>query len=350
MRVLHLPVKPATHLSTTVRALRAIGVDARGIVALAASSVQTHADVEVLTAVPSRRSPRWWLEMLRASPRLRSSLRWADVVHWHMTAALPGHLDVRWVSALGKPGVVEFSGGDIRIPEIESTDNPFYAARGTDYEYLSMETRENSLRNQRRFARAGMQVLLPCESMAAYLDRGLFPSYHRTRQRVILGDYDPLPPDPAKRRPLVVHAATAPVCKGTETVIAAVERLHGRHDFDFIALDRVPRDEALDAMRRADVYVDQFVIGAHGTAAVEAMAFAKPVVCYIKPSMIDRYPRELPIVNASKHTLEERLDALLSDGQERARLGSRGREYVERYHDALRIAGELRGLYAELLA
>ena len=89
-------------------------------------------------------------------------------------------------------------------------------------------------------------------------------------------------------------------------------------------------------------------MGTHGLATLEAMALAKPVICYIKPSMVGQYPPESPIVNANPDTLRPPGDAV-QDGELRRRVGLAGRAYVERYHDARTLAAELEHIYREVL-
>lgn len=79
------------------------------------------------------------------------------------------------------------------------------------------------------------------------------------------------------------------------------------------------------------------------------MALGKPAVCYIKPSLVPRYPQDCPIVNANQDNLAEVLGSLLDDGQRRHDIGRRSRAYVEKYHDAHSIARELVGIYEQLL-
>lgn len=349
MNVLHLPVNVASHLSTTVRGLREIGVDARGFVVYGASPTRDDAGVERLSSAVSRRSLRWWRDALPELTRLIGEIRRADAVHWFMTPALPGAVDLHFAARLGKPSIVEFAGGDIRNPAIESADNSYYAEMRPHYEYRGWETERNSHRTQALFARAGCEALVSCPSLLDYLEPGRFAHVHLVRQRVMVSDFDPRYPDPHERLPLVVHASTAPVGKGTPAVVAAVERLRGRVDFDFVLLDRVPRAEALATIARADVYLDQFVIGSHGSAAVEAMALGKPVVGYVKPSLVERYPADLPIVNASQEDLPHVLEELLRDGPRRHELGVRSRRYAEEHHDAVRLAWQLHEIYVRLL-
>src|SRR5437879_464907 len=128
MKVLHLPYNIASQISTTVRGLKAIGVDARGLVSVGPSDViQAHDDIEILPPPPSlSRSLTWAIKHARRYRKLMSAVAWADVVHWHFgELVLPRGFDLRWTQFLRKPGIAEFWGSDIRVAEIEATDNPY---------------------------------------------------------------------------------------------------------------------------------------------------------------------------------------------------------------------------------
>ena len=349
MRVLHLPLNIASQTSVTVRALRQIGVEARGIIS--SSHVIQSADGLEIVRIASRPMRQRLSDALRHLPRIFAAIRWADVLHWHYgTTALPFRLDLHWATLLRKPGLVEFWGSDIRIPEVEAADNPYYARIGPSYEYSRAESYAGSRRTQELFAKAGAACLISCNSLRPYIQSDLFPRPYFVRQRVWLPDFEPAPPDPARLRLVLAHSPSAPVAKGTPAVLAAVERLKARHNFDLQLIQNVPRAQALQIVRDADIFLDQFVLGGYGMAALEAMALAKPVVLYIKPSLVTQYPPDLPVVNANQDNLAEILEPLLTDGPRRRALGLRGRAYVERYHDASIAAPQLIGIYEELLA
>ncbi len=347
MRVLHLPLNIASQASITVRALRSLGVDARGLV-VSPAIIQSADALEVIR-IASRPLRRRLVDALRHAPHVLAAIRWADVLHWHYgVTALPFRLDLHWARALRRPGLVEFWGSDIRIPEVEAADNPYYARLGADYEYAHAESYLHSRQTQALFARAGVACLLSCHSLRPYLQPDLFPRPYMARQRIWLPDFAPRPPDPHRQRPLLVHSPSAPVAKGTAAVLAAVERLQAQYDFDFRLVQNLPRAEALRLVADADIYLDQFVLGGYGLAALEAMALAKPVVLYVKPSLLAHYPADLPAINANQENLAEALAPLLADGAQRHAVGLRSRAYVERYHDALAIGRQLIGIYEEL--
>jgi glycosyltransferase involved in cell wall biosynthesis len=79
------------------------------------------------------------------------------------------------------------------------------------------------------------------------------------------------------------------------------------------------------------------------------MALGKPVICYMKPFALENHPDDLPIVNANMDNLEAVLADLLRDGEKRYALGRAGRSYIEKYHDASKIAEKLVEIYEGLL-
>ncbi|MGQ0704267.1 MAG: glycosyltransferase [Gemmatimonadales bacterium] len=352
MKVLHLPYNVGSQISVTVRGLRSIGIDARGMVLPALGDfIHSHDDVEVLPEAPELpRRLRWARQHAVRYGRLLGAIRWADILHWHFgSLLLRGGAELRWARLLRKPGVAEFWGSDIRVAEIEADDNPNFAAYAPR-EYLARQTPLHSLETQLPFARAGFACLVSHAAMLRHVRTDLWARVYLVRQRVLLSEYVPRPPDPRRSRPLIVHSPSNPELKGTRFVLAAVEKLRRKYDFTFRLVHGIPRREALAIMSEADVFVDQVITGTHGLATLEAMAFAKPVVCYIKPSMVGEYPQELPIVGANPETLEATLDDLIGDGERRRSLGLAGRAYVERYHDARTLSAELENIYRSLLS
>jgi glycosyltransferase involved in cell wall biosynthesis len=346
VRVLYLPVNIASQLTVAVRALRDLGIEAR---ALAPRGVITSNEwIEHLYEAPRQKSPRWVLAYVRRYSQILRAISWADVIHWACNWAMRDAADVHVARMLKKKRVVEFFGSDIRIPAVEAADNPYYARLIDVHEYQEHESLAISRARQKRFASLGAPVILSCKSLFPYIQRDLFPQVHFIRQRVYLADYTPAFPDPAISRPLIVHSPSAPVIKGTAAVKRAVEQLQPAHAFDFRLLQGVPHTQAKQIVQSCDIFVDQLVLGAHGLAALEAMAYGKPVVCYIKPSMVGQYPPDLPIVNATQETLPEVLARLIEDGAWRQQLGQRGRAYVEKYHDARVLARQLVQLYEGL--
>lgn len=348
MRVLLLPQNIASQISLAVRALNEIGVDATGLASRGV--ITSNEDIRELP-LPEAGRRRGWSRAMRYAAKtaiVLQSIHRADVVHWHYEPALRGGADVAAASIAGKSRLIEFHGSDIRIPELEARDNPYYAQVMAQHECRMSESITNSRRRQEAFARRGVSVVVPCRSLLPYIQRDLFPQVYFVRHLLDVSRYVPRYPERMNCRPVIMHSPSAPIIKGTAAVVNAVDTLSHREIFSFRLLQGMPHSEALRLVSSCDIFVDQLVLGAHGVAALEAMAYGKPVVCYIKPQMVKEYPPDLPIVKATKESLPNVLRSLIRDGELRRRLGQEGRAYVERYHDSHALARQLVSVYEHL--
>jgi glycosyltransferase involved in cell wall biosynthesis len=354
MRILHLPYNIASQIQIVVRALRKAGYEARGMQG-PASVIHSGQELEVLNYSDARRfTPAWFRTSGAAMAKAAAAIIWADVVHYHFggSRALTRDLDLKLLAALQRLRIITFWGTDIRVADIEFQENPFFRRVYPEVpKWAYLATYENSRRIQEPYARAGFHCVLGSESMLAHVDRKLFPEVHLVRGSLDPTEFVPAYPDPERRKPLIIHSPSDPLVKGTKYVLEAVEQLHRRGlQFDFQTLTGVPRHEMLAVMGRCDIYLDQFVAGAYGMVAIEAMAMGKPVLCYIKPSLVQQYPASLPIVNTTVDDLATKLEEVIVDGELRHRLGRLGREFVLEYHDVSKQVVELTALYRRLMA
>ncbi len=150
--------------------------------------------------------------------------------------------------------------------------------------------------------------------------------------------------DEAQAEVSVVHAPNHRRLKGTEHVIAAVERLRAEGvPIRLDLLERRPNAEVRQALREADLVVEQ-LIGGYAMFAVEAMASGAPVLSrmgWLAPEM--RQHRALaacPIVDVDADSLEDTLRELAGDPARRSALGQACREYVVEHH-SLEAVGAL---------
>ena len=349
MRVLHLGYNIASQLSVSVRALHKIGIPARGIAEVwEGVQMQSHDDVDVLPPIPPSRSLKWASVLVHRAAQIAAAIIWADVLHWHFGHVfLPRHLDLRWTRLLHKPGVAEFWGSDIRTSETDAIDNPYFSYLPEGYR--AERSVGKSVQTQARFAALGFECVIPALDFVPYIRKDLFPAVHFVRQRLLLEELTPAYPDPRRRRIVIAHSPSSPLLKGTSFVLAAVDALSREYDIELSLIHKVPHAEALQRVAMADIFIDQMLLGGPGLAALEAMALGKPVICYIKPSMVGQYPLEMPIVNASIDVLAGTLQGLVEDGVRRHQLGRAGRAYVEKYHDAVALARQLESIYRGLL-
>ncbi len=349
MKILFIPFNIASKASITIDALNKIeGVEARGL--FLGSDIRQTVGENVTRLEPAtfiHNPAKWVSHQAKKAYHFRKMIRWADVIHWIWDSAYSMQLDLKYAAFLKKPGIIEWSGSDIRNREMAEKLNP-YMKRIYDngYEYTEIETLERSNRIQERFAKLRFYPLTTPE-MGLYVRKDLFPKTYITLHRLNVKDFVPI--DTVNPKPVIVHAPTRRIAKGSDYILKAVEELKQELDFDFKLLEHMPRHEAMKQVQQCDIFIDQLMLGSHGLSSCEAMSFGKPVLCYIMPAVYENgLPAECPIVNVTIETIKDELRKLIANPALRKELGKRGREYALKYHDADVIARRFVEIYSEV--
>ena len=153
----------------------------------------------------------------------------------------------------------------------------------------------------------------------------------------------------SNERVVILHASNHPKYKGTRFLIETVNRLKEEgHPIEFIQVQGLPNKKAKELYKKADIIAEQFIGGAHGFFAVEAMALGKPVLCYISKSEYLPDWAECPIINTNPDNLYENLVMLIKDKKLREELGRKGRRYVEDVYALEKVGERFDKIYKEL--
>lgn len=153
-------------------------------------------------------------------------------------------------------------------------------------------------------------------------------------------DVEKLQPQPPRTEgPIrIAHAANHRGVKGTEFLLDAVARLRREgHEIELDVIEGVSNEVALGRIARADLFVDQLVVG-YALAALEGMALGKVVVSAIERTpdyelfRTYSYLDECPIVPATQRDIYDVLRSLIARRPEWPEIGARSRDYVERRH------------------
>jgi len=161
--------------------------------------------------------------------------------------------------------------------------------------------------------------------------------------------------EPADRNPegpiVVFHAPNHRELKGTRFLLAACEELVAEGEpIELRLVEKVSNSEIRRQMAAADIVADQFIVGWYALFAIEAMAMGKPVLCYLRPDLVELYTLfsfagDCPLVNTPALEIKERLRALVHDASRRRELGVAGRRYVEAHHSLEAVGALLDGIY-----
>ena len=294
---------------TNVQALRRKGIDARLVVF---NTQPAHPEADEDLHLPP--APAWRRQAMqfRALAKLLPS---TDVFHFYFGLTLvPKRIQFPILKAARKKSVFHFVGSDIRG---KSPDELAYGR------------------------------LADAQVVGSYDAARWIPEAEVVPPGIDLSAIEPVPPR-ADGPVRVAHAALSRRRKGTELVVAACEEL----GLELDVIENVRHDEVGPRLARADIVVDQLNSGWYGLFAIEAMAYGKPVVGYIHDEAATRtaaaFGVDLPIVRSTKETLAADLRPLLESAEERRARGAAGRSYVERVHDADKMADRLIDIYSRL--
>jgi hypothetical protein len=348
MEIIHTPSNIASLPSHTIRALNSMNVHSRGLI-YSNSATQNMDGLTIFTSTNLSTLPRLQKKTQWLSALIRASEKPGSVIHWYYGKnILPLWLDVILIGLLKRRGLVEWMGSDIRDPVLESAQNPYYArAYKNGYEYTSAESHQKSRKRQRMFARASFHSAADL-ALHPFIAKDIFPKTYFLPRRLIADDYLPEYPEPTDC-PLILHAPSAPIAKGTEAVISAIEHLKGKYSFRFEVLQNLPRASLLNTLKKGDIVLDQFVLGDYGMLSLEAMALGKPVICFINEPLAKILPPEMPIFNSTQEMLAENIARLLENAKIRRELGMRGRNYIEKFHDMKVVLPNLLQIYTDIL-
>lgn len=335
MNIALLPRNIGSDINYRVKALNEIGLNAKGF-NFQTSNIISSENLNILPQVVNVFNPldrvRNTIEYIKILTRI---VNWADIVHWVYDLTYIPFTDIslefRILRNANKPGVIQWCGSDIRNYKIDREINPYFKKAYDSGEWVYNESDIQSNRCQFNFSKLSY---MPLEfiGMGHYIKPDLFPKRYRIFQ--LLGSEDIIPNIPKlSNKPFkIVHSPSSRGVKGTKYIIEAINALKLKYEIDFVLLENLPRFEALRIVAECDIFIDQLIAGSHGSAAVEAMSFGKPVICYINEVIGKDYPSDLPIINANPDTIYSVLFTLLENRYTLNKIGENSRKYVEKYH------------------
>lgn len=370
LRVLHCPTTTGGNPQSLARAERQIGLKSRSV-AFTQNYLAYPCD-EILWAADT---PLWQQQIL-CWGLLRRARRDFDVVHYNAgCSVLPWSFSSRWArqgslkaaayrtyanacrylerrTLAGKVIAVTFQGDDARQGDYCREHFEISIAGETGDGYY---TAESDARTRQRIAwfdeYADLIYAVNPDLLRVLPKRARFVPY----AHLDIDDWQPVAKEPSAT-PVVLHAPSHRGAKGTRFVVEAVERLKSEGvSLEFVLVENLANAEARKLYERADLLVDQLLAGWYGGLAVEAMALGKPVVCYMRDEdfifLPDEMRADLPLIHATPSTIYAVLrEWLLGRRGEFSARGMLSRAYVERWHDPVRIASEIKADYERIAA
>jgi len=138
----------------------------------------------------------------------------------------------------------------------------------------------------------------------------------------------------------IVHAPTNRGLKGSEYIINAVENLKKKYkNLNFTLVENVDHSKALEIYKKADLFIDQVLIGWYGGVSVEVMKMGIPVAVFIRQEDLVYLPKEMAIdlnnsvININPFNIESELEKVINDRKKLKKTAQLGFQYVNKWHD-----------------
>lgn len=269
---------------------------------------------------------------------------WNKSMYYHLDYSKLTGLDIPLIKARGRRVAYRFTGFDLRLPSWDLERNPH-----SPFKYgLKPIYNEDIVKGFIDFLGEYVDSFIVQDPEMAQFHPGatVIPRALDLTEWAFVG----VKPT---QRPLVVHAPSNDMAKGTPQILAAVEKLHAKKlDFDFRLIKDMAHADARALYAQADVIVDQILIGATGVLTLEAWALGKPVVVNLRRDLFEPFYGEpdLPVVNANPDTIEAALEQVIVDFDLRQDLAVRGRALVERRHDLSNVVDQYVAHYDAMMA
>lgn len=321
---------------TFAQAQRELGSDALSYVINSSPDFKFKADVQTnINTFRNRLLIKW--------NALKFALKF-DVFHFYFGESLTSSQlsDIRFLKSLGKKVFFYFCGCDIRdSKKVISTYK--YSACKFCWPMLCSPHRDRTYHVATRYANA---VFVSTVDLLEFIPGSIWlpPPVN-----LDLLDSNALKIGSRKKESdeiVLVHAPTNRAIKGSDYLIKAVDNLQKKgYKIRLNLIEKMPHNRALEEYLKADIVVDQLLVGWYGQVSMEAMALKKPVICYVREDLQQYVPDGLPLISADVDTIKDVLEDVITHRDRLNDFGKRGRAYVEQYHDARKVAQKALEVY-----
>jgi glycosyltransferase involved in cell wall biosynthesis len=269
-----------------------------------------------------------------------------DIFHFYYgKTLLPKQLDLYIYKLMNKKIVFHYLGNEVQGYKLSVEKYKWTNMQGFmgDNDPIEYDRRINKrIENETKFA--NMQfVCAPCYSE-------FVPNSIVIPLAIDLINYSHVP-QPKNDIIEILHAPTHNAFKGTDYIEGAIEQLKKNgYNFKYTRIKNLTHSELKNKYKECDIFIDQIMGGWYGTAAIEAMAIGRPVICTIRKSYFKHidFGEEIPIIHADPDCIYESIKFLLDNPEKLADIGLKSRQFVEDNHDVKKITKKLITIYNNL--
>lgn len=275
--------------------------------------------------------------LLRWSRMVLEAVTGCDLFVFAYASILPGFIDLPLLKRMGKKIIFTFLGSEVR--SIDAFEKEMQLL-GVVNEYqpfidgIRAQGEEKISRKLRRICSAEKYAdLILSQPGFAQLQKR---PYMRVSVPLNLSRY--VFEVPGREIPLILHAPSSPLTKGTPKIMEAIRQLQAEDlRFEFQLIENLPNADLRALLTKADILIDELYADSVGVLSAEGMATGNAVLTHY-PEEYAKVPAGCPAVNITTDNLVNRLREVIVNQGLRRELAERGRSYVEKNNDHIQTA------------
>ncbi len=144
------------------------------------------------------------------------------------------------------------------------------------------------------------------------------------------------------------HAPTNRAAKGSERILAVLERIKNEREIEIVLIENLPHAEAIKLKDSCDIFIDQIGDLGYGINALEALALGVPTCTSLTPHFLSAYP-DHPFWEIDDENLYEKILSLIDSEMMRDELTIKGRAWVEKCHESRQIVHKVHQLTSRII-
>ena len=237
---------------------------------------------------------------------------------WGMSSMLPDKEDFQLIKKSGGKIIHLFLGSDARLNEGFNIDygcaiNSYFNLKTNQKDYIELIKRIRQIE-----LNADLIYSVPDQSAMQIL-----PFNHL----LIPFDAKKLNFNPKQNDiPRIIHCPSRSDLKGTEFIIATINKLKGTIPFTFKIVSNVDNSEILKELNQSDILIDEIILNGPGVLGMEAMSSGCVVMTRFTSNNTSAFSP--PIVAIDESNLKTKLIELISNINFRKELSKKGRKWV----------------------
>lgn len=273
-----------------------------------------------------------WFKILFFILKNSKIILMADVIHFFAWSTfLPKNIDLFFLRKIMKKKIImEFNWSDVRKPDLSKKINPFFIYWKWGY------------------CNSDYYVDKKIKKIDKYVDKIIVPYFElffnvnssiknenkiEILFHIIDEDFLFNTSKNENNKIKIIHAPSNKWIKWSEYIIKIIKNLQKKYEnIYYEELTNIPRNTILEKIWESDIVIDQLILWDFWVFSLESMYNNKITLCYLLDTVLNKYSKELPIINVNINNLELKLEDIILNIDDYKKIWNKWKKYIDKYN------------------